>query len=215
MDGSARTRDRSAPQSTPRLPVLLVHGWRDSAAQWRRLRARLQAAGMPEGHAIDLAPANGSIGLERLSEQVARAAEALCDRHGVSQIDIVAFSMGALTTRCFIQLQGGHAKVRRFISISGPHHGTLYARLLPGRGMRDMRPGSQLLKRLDRDLRENGWRGVEVHSLYTPVDLTIMPPVSSRLAHAHNRQVRVPLHALMPMADATIEDVLSSLRATP
>lgn len=198
-------------EAQPRLPVLMVHGWRDSAAQWKRLQARLHADGVPEAHAIDLEPANGSIGLERLAQQVRRATDDLRARHGTARIDIVAFSMGALTSRCFIQLEHGHEKVRRFISISGPHHGTLYARLLPGRGMRDMRPRSQLLRRLDHDLRSNGWRGVEVHSLYTPVDLTIMPPTSSVLAHAKNKPVRVPLHALMPMASATLEAVSLSL----
>ena len=68
--------------------------------------------------------------------------------------------------------------MRRFISISGPHKGTLAAYALPLAGLHDMRPGSALIRDLEGD--RDAFGSVEVHCLYTPYDLMIVPATSVR-----------------------------------
>ncbi|MFP2910015.1 esterase/lipase family protein [Pyxidicoccus sp. 3LFB2] len=178
-----------------RAPVLLVHGIDDDASAFDAMRERLEREGWAHVHAFSLSPNDGSEGVPALARQVAREAEALRARTGARRVDVVGFSMGALVTRYWLQMQGGRLVVRRFISISGPHAGTRLAWLRRGKGIRQMRPQSRLLRYLESDRRP--WGEVEVHSFWTPYDLTIFPASSSRLRGASERTFPVLLHPWM------------------
>jgi len=117
--------------------------------------------------------------------------------------------MGALAARYFLQKLGGKHIVRRFVSISGPHHGTVNAWLRPGAGCRQMRPNSRFLQDLNRD--PDPFGEVEVFSFYTPYDLMILPSRSSILNGARNHAFKVWLHPLMTFDHKVIEAVARSL----
>jgi triacylglycerol lipase len=103
--------------------------------------------------------------------------------------------MGALVSRYYLQRLEGRAHVRRFVSISGPHAGTLTGWLRYNPGARDMRPGSELLRGLSAEPAPFG--DVQVFTLWTPLDLMIVPASSSRLDGARERTIPVILHPLM------------------
>lgn len=190
-------------------PVLLVHGIWDSSTRLAPLRAGLERRGLTHVRAIDLVPNDGRAPIAELGKIVAREAEALRRESGAERIDVVGFSMGALVTRWYVQRGGGRDVVRRFVSISGPHHGTLTAFALPFAGARDMRPGSALLRDLAADADPFG--GVEVHCVYTPYDLMIMPARSSVLAGvASAHAIPVALHRWM-IGDARVLDHVARL----
>lgn len=177
------------------IPVLLVHGIWNSSVQMMPLKRRLERADRGVD-AIDLVPNDGRASIAELGAHVARAAEELARREGSAQIDVVGFSMGALVSRWYLQRGGGKARVRRWISVAGPHHGTLNAYALPVPAARDMRPNSALLRDLAADADPFG--GVEVHCVYTPFDLMIVPPKSGILPGARSvRSFRVPMHRFL------------------
>lgn len=197
-------------------PTLLVHGIWDTGAKLDRLRRGLGDRGIAPVSCLDLVPNDGSAPISLLAESVEKAARALATEHG-ERIDLVGFSMGALVSRYFVQRLSGKSLVRRFVSVSGPHAGTTLARVVPDRlhrtemlGVRDMRPKSELLTDLEEDADPFG--PVEVHVLYTPFDLMILPAKSSRLRGAASEtEVPVPLHRLMishPRAIGAIADRL-------
>jgi triacylglycerol esterase/lipase EstA (alpha/beta hydrolase family) len=191
------------------LPVLLVHGIWDTGEKLADIARALERAGCPRTECISLTPNDGSAPLMELARQVASAAEALGDR-----IDLVGFSMGALISRAYLQRLGGKERVRRFVSIAGPHHGTLWARFARPelRGVRDMRSDSALL----RDLASDGdpYGRVEVHTLWTPFDGMIVPPRSSRIERATSeRRIPIGMHRWLvndPRAIAHVVGVLSA-----
>jgi triacylglycerol lipase len=176
------------------------------------MRRHLEAAGTGPTEAVALTPNNGTVPLPALAEQVRDGAAQLFARTYAPRIDVVGFSMGALASRCWMQLLGGAGSVRRFVSISGPHAGTWMAYLSGRAGVRDMRPGSELLKRLDAD--DASWSKVEVHVLYTPLDLMILPAKSSLLRRARTaRSVPVVLHPLMLYDGRVLREVSRLLTA--
>jgi len=192
-------------------PVLLVHGIWDDGTRFDRMREVLGEAGLGPMRAIDLVPNDGSARIERLAEQVEDAARELMRETGESQIDLVGFSMGALVSRFWLQRLRGKERTRRFVSISGPHAGTVTAWAMPKNGARQMRPRSQLLQELDADT--DPWGRCEVHTLWTLYDLMILPPRSSQLPGAHaDHTVQIPLHRFMithPKALAKITSILT------
>lgn len=177
-------------------PVLLVHGIWDTGAKLATLRAAIERAGRRVVTAMDLVPNDGRAPLHVLAEQVRARVESLARAHGAERVDLVGFSMGALVSRVYLQRLGGKRRVRRFVSISGPHGGTVHAHVLPLAGARDMRRGSALLRELDAD--PDPWGDVEVHVLYTPFDLMIVPARSSELRGAQTTtRIPVVLHRFM------------------
>lgn len=194
------------------MPALLVHGIWDSSSRLAPLREGLISRGVDDVRAMDLTPNDGRALIPALAAQVAERADAVLRETGASRLDVVGFSMGALVTRYFIQRGGGRDRVRRFVSISGPHAGTETARALPLAGVRQMRPGSALLRDLAGDA--DPWGDVEVHCLYTPYDLMVMPGRSGVLEGARTvRALPVALHRWMITDARSLDAVAAILRA--
>lgn len=188
-------------------PVLVVHGLWDSAQRVLPLTAGLRARGF-DVHAFDQ-PSRGQVPIAQLAAQTRDHVEQVCAARGATHVDVVGFSMGALNARYYVQRLGGRQRVRRFISMSGPHHGTWMAYALSLPGIVDMRPGSELL----RDLASDGdpWGNVEVHCIYTPLDLTIVPARSSELRGTKSiHRIAVPVHRWM-IQDARVHDLIAKL----
>ncbi len=190
-------------------PVLLVHGINDTGARFDKMRSVLQARGFDIVHALNITPPDASVTFEAMAEQVMDGVRTCQDAAGTQKVDIVAFSMGALAVRYALHNLDGLSSVRRLVSVSGPHHGTLAAHLSWKPGTKQMRPGSRFL----RDLNAGGgrWGDVEVFSFWSPFDLVVIPASSSVLEGAHNRAFRVAMHHLMLSDDRVIEAVIEAL----
>lgn len=198
--------------SSPFLPILLVHGIWDSSRDLRKLQRALKAAGASHTLAIDLNPNDGSTSLRALVPQLDAAAEKLQRASGSPQVDLIGFSMGALLSRIWVQRGMGREACRRFISISGPHAGSQWARFrrkMPG--ISEMKPGSDLLNDLSRDA--DPWGSVEVYSYYTPLDLMIIPAASSRLERVHReRKIWASSHRAMVTSPRVIGKIIRDLK---
>jgi triacylglycerol esterase/lipase EstA (alpha/beta hydrolase family) len=204
----------TAPEARPtseRVPVLFVHGTDDNPSAFDPMRHAFLDAGWAKErlHAVRLHPNNGQVPIEVMAYQVRRAAEGLRERTGAGRIDVVAFSQGALSTRYWIQNLGGQPHVRRFISISGPHHGTRAAYLKRDPALIQMRPDSDFLRALNR--RENPFGDTEVFSFWTPLDSTVVPAESASLPGATERTFLVPLHQMMLGNPAVISATVEAL----
>jgi triacylglycerol esterase/lipase EstA (alpha/beta hydrolase family) len=173
------------------------------------MRRVLQDRGFDPVHAMNITPSDASITFQVMGEQVMDAVRACQEAAGTQKVDVVAFSMGALAARYALDNLGGRSCVRRFISVSGPHHGTLSAYFGWKDGTKQMRPSSRFL----RDLNAQGgrWGDVEVFSFWSPFDLAILPAASSVLEGADNRVFRVAMHHQMLSDDRVIEAVVQAL----
>jgi triacylglycerol lipase len=184
------------------IKVVLVHGFLDTGWVYRRMRLRLERQGavcfVPR-----LRPNDGRGGLARLAANLKRDIDATFGPD--EKVRIVAFSMGGLVSRHYLQVLGGAVRCEKLLTISSPHHGTRSAWFYPTQGARDMRPGSAFLRRLQST--EETLRGVQLVSYHTPMDLMILPATSSVWAPALNLDFPVLLHPLM-LSD---EDVLSDV----
>jgi triacylglycerol lipase len=74
-----------------------------------------------------------------------------------------------------------------------------------------MRPDSDLLRELNRDVETLG--RVDVTSIWTPLDLMIVPAHSSRLPVGREVLVAAPLHALMLHDPRSLRAVAEALSA--
>lgn len=131
-------------------PVLFVHGSGLSSATWGKLRAHLMEAGYPETYlrAVDMQPRHGS-NPRAARRYIAPAVEALlrdAQRHARTQglqpptkVDIVAHSMGAISSRWYLAVHRPD-KIRRWIGVAPANHGTNALCGHPGAGDRELCP---------------------------------------------------------------------------
>jgi triacylglycerol lipase len=191
-------------------PILLIHGIDDTDRLFRHMIPWLQSKGLPV-HSLNLIPNNGDAGIDELANQIAVFVGTAVPANRL--IDLVGFSMGGLVARYYLQRLGGLERVQRFITISSPHHGTLTAFLRGNPGARQMRPGSDFLKDLNRDA--TALDRIQFTTIRTPFDLMIIPSRSSELAAARSIRVNVAVHPLMVRDRRVLEWVHRLLVAEP
>ena len=172
--------------------VVLVHGFMETGSTFKTLQKRLEKRGC-ECFVARLTPSDGRGGLENLAAHLKQDIDV---KFGPTQpISIVAFSMGGLVSRQYLQNLGGARRCERLITVSSPHHGTKAAWLYPSLGAEEMRPGSPFLAQLDHTQSRLG--KIPITSYRTPMDLIILPPTSSIWNRAENLEYPVLMHPLM------------------
>ena len=125
-------------------------------------------------------------------------------------LDFVAFSMGGLVCRYYLQRLGGLERTGRFVTISTPHRGSWLAWLLFNTGGRQMRPGSPFLRDLARDA--DRLEATRFTSLWTPLDVMIVPSNSSVIPEARCRKIWCLMHPLMVLEPRCLRAAAQSLR---
>lgn len=197
-NGGAKTELRN--------PVILVHGLKDDARKMERMARHLRGEGW-DTHTLSLTPSWGQVGLDELADQLAAFVERTFPNG--EKFDLVAFSMGGIVARYYVQRLGGIERVERFITISSPHHGTWLAHLIPNAGCRQMRPRSEFLRDLNSDAQMLA--RIRFTSMWTPLDLIVVPQRNSRLGVGREIKLWMPVHPLMvchPRAIRTVADIL-------
>jgi triacylglycerol lipase len=104
-------------------------------------------------------------------------------------VNLIGYSMGGLIVRT-AHLIDPQIRVRRAVFMNSPHEGSILAWLLPLRGIRQMRPTCDFIKRI----RADRW---DIPSLviWNPLDTMVIPGSSTRWTGA-SRTIccRVPVH---------------------
>jgi len=182
-------------------PVVMIHGWKGSPAEMQPISDHLSSIGYPDGYLNRIAYSN-SIGSSLVNEQELTAfIDEILLRTGAPRVDIVAHSMGAISSRLYIRSSGG-VHVRDYVTTCGAHHGTSETCLamgLAGEGGTEMCPAYaeqsnsynnvQFTINGDPDLEDvdetpygaedGGW--IYYNAIYSIIDGVIVPHTSSCL----------------------------------
>ena len=199
------TEQLNSPAIT-RNPVLLVHGLTDTHHKMRKITSHLRGLGW-KVYTIDLTPNNGDANLEVLAAQVAEFISQTFEPQ--QRFDLLGFSMGGLVCRYYLQRLGGLNLVDRFTTISSPHYGTIAAYFSLRPGCVQMRPGSEFILDLNRDV--DRLNQLNYTCLWTPFDLIILPPTSSQLGIGTEIMLPVLAHPLMVFDNRSLREIESAL----
>ncbi len=105
-------------------PVLFVHGINGSAADYAVMIERLIADGWPADRLYARTFPDPSWGCNVDNAETIRGwVEEIEAAHGVSRLDIVAHSMGSLSSRWFVKILEGTSEVGTYVTLGGMHHG--------------------------------------------------------------------------------------------
>ncbi|HEY3673023.1 MAG TPA: lipase [Acidimicrobiia bacterium] len=195
-------------------PVLLVHGFRSSNSGWHALEASLRAQGYRDSE-IDAVDYDNDASNVDVAHEIARDADALRARTGASHIDVITHSMGAISSRYWMDHLGGAAHVDTWVSLAGVNEGTVWAygcyMLTP---CREMVPTSSVLDGLLQHVR------VGVHATgttrygawWSPCDEAVIPRTNAELPGAHNVETACLDHTEMRTDPRVLEQVVEFLQ---
>ena len=173
--GLTELRSRAAADtSRVATPVLLIHGYGANKSNWFFVDRELRSAGFERIHALNYNAL--SAGVPDIAQRATHRARELMEHFGTDRIHIVGHSLGGIVARYAVQL-GGLEGVDVCITVGSPHRGTPMARFGLGTTARQLRPGSDLLRRLSASSRRLPTRFV---AFYSNVDV-LSPGWCSRI----------------------------------
>jgi pimeloyl-ACP methyl ester carboxylesterase len=158
-------------------PVIMVHGYAMSRANFLLLARRLHSDGLGPFFGFEYWTLAR---LEHSARRLARYVERVRLATGHDQVDIIGHSLGGLVARYYVALEGGTEAVRNLITIGSPHSGTHTSKFGFGPVSRQMRPGSPTLTRLA----SVPPPACPVLSVWSRSDAMVVPAASARLTWA-------------------------------
>ena len=168
-----------APASATSRTVLLVHGFHGSPSSFDQMRASLQALGIP---AVEVAlPGQDNVANATYIKGVVQG---IVQAGGTgTTVDIVAHSMGGLSSRWYAKFLGGSPAagsplVAHYISLGTPQYGLWAACFLPQTNGGQMCPSSTFLRQLDSG---DDTTGVAAYTTIYSTGDGYVPTSSSRL----------------------------------
>ena len=174
-------------------PILFVHGYTSNAGAWDTMKARFLADGWESNYlyayTFSSTKSNASVAVD-ISNRVNEIKAAT----GAAKVDIIAHSMGSLSSRYYLKNLGGTANVDDWVSLGGPNHGTTWAYgcffFSP---CNQMIPGSSFLNQLNSGDETPG--AVNYGTWWSPCDELINPDQSVILSGATNTQTACMAHS--------------------
>lgn len=207
---AAMTTGEPAGDASRDTPVVLVHGFGHNRSGWWFLDRQLRRQGFTSVHTLNYLPLVHDV--PALARRLAARVEEVRDLTGQERVHLVGHSLGGVLARWYVQELGGGKTVDTAITVASPHGGTRMARAPIGRAVRDLRPGSVVLRQLDAGARPTPVRWV---ALYSNVDAFVVPAASAMLTHpklrATNILVRDHGHISIMVSPAVADIVVAEL----
>lgn len=193
-----------------RIPVLLVHGLIDNRSVFTVMRHSLRRRGFAQVCSWNYSPLLADVA--RGAAELGGHIERVCELSGHEQVHVVGHSLGGLIARYHVQRQGGDRRVASLVTLGTPHHGSVWAHVLPTPLVRQLRPGSRLFRELAEPAPGCNTR---ITAIYSTLDEMVVPTSSGRCDHpdlrARNVLVQGVGHMSLPIHRGVADEVAATL----
>jgi triacylglycerol lipase len=192
------------------VPVVLVHGLIDNRSIFTVMRRALRRRGFVSVCTWNYSPLQRDV--ESAAEALGRHIERVCRETGHERVHVVGHSLGGLVARYLVQRLGGDQRIDTLVTLGTPHGGSIWAHCLPTPLVRQLRPGSTLLRELAEPA--PGCR-TRITSVYSDLDQMVVPFSAGRCDHpdlqARNVLVRGVGHMSLPIHRGVVDEVAATL----
>ena len=193
-----------------RTPVLLVHGLIDNRSVFTVMQRNLRRRGFTHVCSWNYSPLSTDIA--RAARDLGEHIEAICAQTGYDRIHVVGHSLGGLIARYLAQRQGGDRRIDTLVTLGTPHHGSLLAHVAPTPLIRQLKPGSPVIRELDAPAPGCATR---ITAIYSDLDELVLPTSSGRCDHpdlgARNLLVHGVGHMSLAWHPAVVDEVTATL----
>jgi pimeloyl-ACP methyl ester carboxylesterase len=191
-------------------PIILVHGIVDNRSIFALLRRGLRRRGFGRVVTVNYSSITGD--LRVLAARLGEVVEQVCEETGYERVHVVGHSMGGLVARYYVQRLGGDERVHTLVTLGSPHDGTLPAFVLPHPLVRQLRPGSDVIRELAQPAAGCRTRFL---AIWSDLDQVITPKRSAMIVHpdlaARNVFVRGVGHMSLPVDGRVVHEICTTL----
>ena len=191
-------------------PIILVHGIVDNRSVFTLLRRGLRRRGFGRIVTVNYSSISGDIRL--LADRLGEIVEQVCEETGFERVHVVGHSMGGLVARYYVQRLGGDERVHTLVTLGSPHQGTIPAYALPHPLVRQLRPGSDVVRELAEPAAGCRTRFVAV---WSDLDQMIVPKRAATIVHpdlsARNVFMRGIGHLSLPVDGRVVHEICTTL----
>ena len=191
-------------------PILLVHGLVDNRSVFTVLQRGLARRGF--GRIDTLNYPVGTKDIRVAAARLGAEVERIVAETGYERIHVIGHSMGGLIARYYVTRLGGDSRVHTLVTLGTPHGGSYLAHLWGSDLMRQLRPGSALLRELASPAPGCRTRFI---SYWSDLDQVVLPTGSAALHHpdlnVHNVEVRGVGHTSLPIAAPVVHGISTAL----
>jgi pimeloyl-ACP methyl ester carboxylesterase len=191
-------------------PIILVHGIVDNRSVFTLLRRGLRRRGFGRIVTVNYSSISGDIRL--LADRLGEIVEQVCEETGFERVHVVGHSMGGLVARYYVQRLGGDERVHTLVTLGSPHQGTIPAYALPHPLVRQLRPGSDVVRELAEPAPGCRTRFVAV---WSDLDQMIVPKRAATIVHpdlsARNVFLRGIGHLSLPVDGRVVHEICTTL----
>jgi len=192
------------------IPVVLVHGLVDNRSVFTVMRRALKRRGFAQVCTWNYSPLQRDV--ESAAAALGRHIERICQESGHDRVHVVGHSLGGLVARYLVQRLGGDARVESLVTLGTPHAGTRWAHVLPTPLVRQLRPGSPLMRELAEPSPDCRTR---ITAVYSDLDQVVVPSAAGRCDHpdlgARNVLFRGIGHMSLPIHRGVVDEVAATL----
>ena len=193
-----------------RIPVVLVHGLIDNRSVFSVMRRGLRKRGFSQICTWNYSPLLTDVA--RGAADLGARIEEICEQTGHERVHVVGHSLGGLIARFHVQRQDGDRRVESLVTLGTPHSGSVLAHVLPTPLVRQLRPGSPVLRELEEPAAGCTTR---VTAIYSDLDQVVVPTNSGRCDHpdlqASNLLFRGIGHMSLPRHGGVVDEVAATL----
>jgi triacylglycerol lipase len=177
-------------------PILFVQGFLGNPADWSLMKARFAADGWASYELHTYSPsvaASNAVSAAEIRDSV----DQIMRKTGATKVDIIAHSMGSISTRYYLKFLHGSEKVGAWVSLAGPNHGTddverQKCDVIVFTPCKEIVIGSAFLLALNAGIETPG--PAQYATWRSPCDTTISPESSVILAGAYNYEMACVVH---------------------
>jgi triacylglycerol lipase len=173
-------------------PIVFVNGFQGSSVIWTTMIDRLKVDGWTDAPLVAWTYDSNQSNVAT-AQRLQTTVDSLLAATGAKKVDIIAHSMGGLSSRYFAKNLAGSEKIDGFVFLGTPNHGTTLADLCPIQSCLEMRPGSVFLTSLNAGDETPGT--ARYATWWTPCDQLTTPPESVVLDGATNTQTACMSHS--------------------
>jgi triacylglycerol lipase len=193
-----------------RIPVVLVHGMVDNRSIFAVMRRSLRRRGFAQVCSWNYSPLVREV--ESAAAALGAHLERVCRETGHDRVHVVGHSLGGLVARYYVQRLGGDHRIDSLVTLGTPHAGTMWAHVLPTPLVRQLRPGSPLIRELAEPAPDCR---TQLTAIYSDLDQMLVPSSVGRCEHpdlrARNVLVRGVGHMSLPIHRAVVDEVAATL----
>jgi len=186
--------------------IIFIHGVLGNSREYLPIINHLKGHGYSSLYGFSYEENFGTISLTELAKRF----DVFIKELNKKDLVIIGLSQGGIIAAYWLEFLGGKEICKKCITICTPFYGSYLAYIAKLPGARELRPRSQLLRKIREAMKEND---VDYYGIWNPFDLAVFPGIHAKMnIFKRGRRVNSALHNTTFHEEESLDFILEAVR---